>query len=66
VAATGSENYGGPIVTASGLLFIGATIFDRQLRAFDAENGKVLWQTSLPQSGVATPSPIWPRGASLW
>jgi len=52
---TGSENYGGPIVTASGLLFIGATVYDRQLRAFDAATGKVLWQTTLPQAGVATP-----------
>lgn len=54
-APTGSENYGGPIVTASGLLFIGATIYDRQMRAYDAANGKVLWQATLPQSGVATP-----------
>jgi hypothetical protein len=35
---TGSENYGGPIVTASGLLFIGATIYDRKLRAFDSKS----------------------------
>ncbi|MEY2926410.1 MAG: hypothetical protein RL367_887 [Pseudomonadota bacterium] len=52
---TGSENYGGPIVTASGLLFIGATVFDRQFRAFDAANGKLLWQADLPYAGVATP-----------
>ena len=55
IAPTGSENYGGPILTASGVLFIGATIHDRQLRAFDAATGKVLWQTSLPQAGTATP-----------
>lgn len=54
-APTGTENYGGPVVTASGLLFIGATIYDRQLRAYDAATGKVLWQATLPQSGVATP-----------
>lgn len=55
VPATGTENYGGPILTASGLLFIGATVFDQQFRAFDAASGKILWQTTLPQSGVATP-----------
>jgi quinoprotein glucose dehydrogenase len=52
---TGSENYGGPIVTASGILFIGATMFDRQFRAFDAHTGKLLWKTTLPFAGVATP-----------
>ena len=55
MAPTGSENYGGPILTAGGLLFIGATVYDHQLRAFDAASGKVLWQATLPQSGVATP-----------
>jgi quinoprotein glucose dehydrogenase len=53
---TGTENYGGPIVTAGGLLFIGATIYDRKFRAFDTRDGKLLWQTDLPFSGVATPS----------
>ncbi len=52
---TGSENYGGPILTASGLLFIGATLYDKKLRAFDAANGKLLWQTVLPYAGNATP-----------
>lgn len=52
---TGSENYGGPILTASNLLFIGATIYDKKLRAFDAGNGKLLWQTTLPYAGTATP-----------
>src|ERR1019366_6798205 len=37
---TGSENYGGPIVTAGGVLFIGATIYDHKFRAFDARDGK--------------------------
>lgn len=55
VAPTGSENYGGPIITANGLLFIGATVYDHQLRAFDASSGKVLWSATLPQGGVATP-----------
>jgi len=53
---TGSENYGGPVVTASGVLFIGATVYDHKLRAFDTATGKVLWETELPFSGVATPS----------
>ncbi|MEZ5742569.1 MAG: pyrroloquinoline quinone-dependent dehydrogenase [Sphingomonadaceae bacterium] len=52
---TGSENYGGPIVTDGGLVFIGATIFDRKFRAFDSSSGKLLWQTQLPYAGVATP-----------
>ena len=56
MANTGSENYGGPVVTASGLLFIGATVYDHKLRAFDTSTGKVLWETELPFSGVATPA----------
>ncbi|KAA6459194.1 c-type cytochrome [Acidobacteria bacterium AB60] len=53
---TGSENYGGPVVTASGLLFIGATMHDRKFRAFDTTTGKLLWETVLPYAGVATPA----------
>jgi quinoprotein glucose dehydrogenase len=53
---TGSENYGGPVLTAGGVLFIGATIYDRKLRAFDARTGKLLWQGNLPYAGTATPS----------
>ena len=53
---TGSESYGGPIVTAGGVLFIGATIYDHKFRAFDSRNGELLWETELPYSGVATPS----------
>jgi mono/diheme cytochrome c family protein len=53
---TGSENYGGPIVTASGLLFIGATVFDKKIRAFDSHSGKLLWEATLPYAGVATPA----------
>lgn len=55
-AHTGSENYGGPILTAGGLLFIGATVYDRQMRAFDSNTGKLLWHATLPYSGVATPA----------
>jgi quinoprotein glucose dehydrogenase len=53
---TGSENYGGPILTAGGLLFIGATIYDRKLRAFDSQTGELLWEGELPFSGTATPA----------
>jgi quinoprotein glucose dehydrogenase len=52
---TGTENYGGPIVTAGGLLFIGATNFDKKFRAFDKKTGELLWETTLPFSGNATP-----------
>ncbi|HYM00361.1 MAG TPA: c-type cytochrome, partial [Blastocatellia bacterium] len=52
---TGSDNYGGPIVTAGGLLFIGATSHDKKFRAFDKSTGKLLWETTLPFSGNATP-----------
>jgi quinoprotein glucose dehydrogenase len=53
---TGSDNYGGPLVTASGLLFIGATNFDKKFRAYDKLTGAVLWETTLPAAGNATPS----------
>ena len=53
---TGSENYGGPVVTAGGLVFIGATNYDKTFRAFDAATGKVLWQTTLPAAGNSTPA----------
>ncbi|KQS56429.1 hypothetical protein ASG17_10595 [Brevundimonas sp. Leaf363] len=56
VPTTGTENYGGPVVTAGGVLFIGATIHDRLFRAFDRRNGRLLWQAPLPYAGVATPA----------
>ena len=55
IPPTGTENYGGPVVTAGGLIFIGATA-DETFRAFDKETGKILWQTKLPFGGNATPS----------
>lgn len=55
-AMTGSENYGGPLVTAGGLLFISATIRDRKVRAFDKQTGKLLWEAVLPAAGNATPA----------
>ncbi|HEX5082609.1 MAG TPA: PQQ-binding-like beta-propeller repeat protein [Blastocatellia bacterium] len=56
IGATGSENYGGPIVTANGLLFIGATNYDKKFRVFDKMTGKLLWETTLPAAGNATPA----------
>jgi quinoprotein glucose dehydrogenase len=53
---TGSENYGGPVVTAGGLLFIGATNHDRKFHAFDKSTGKLLWETELGAAGNATPA----------
>ncbi len=53
---TGTENYGGPIVTAGGLVFIGATSFDKKFHAFDKATGKLLWEMELPFGGNATPA----------
>jgi quinoprotein glucose dehydrogenase len=52
---TGTENYGGPVVTAGGLLFIAATS-DAKFRAFNKRTGQLLWETDLPAAGFATPS----------
>ncbi|GAB3736546.1 outer membrane protein assembly factor BamB family protein [Spirosoma lituiforme] len=54
IPQTGTENHGGPIVTAGGLLFIAAT-YDEKLRAFDKKTGKVVWEYKLPAGGFATP-----------
>jgi quinoprotein glucose dehydrogenase len=53
---TGSENYGGPVVTAGGLIFIAATNFDHKIRAFDKTTGELLWEATLPFAGNATPA----------
>jgi quinoprotein glucose dehydrogenase len=53
---TGMENHGGGIVTAGGLFFIAATPHDQKLRAFDKKTGKLLWETTLPHGGNATPA----------
>jgi quinoprotein glucose dehydrogenase len=50
----GSPNLGGPMVTAGGVVFIGAAL-DRSLHAFDIETGRELWRGALPASGKATP-----------
>ncbi len=55
VPVTGTENYGGPVITAGGLIFIAATK-DEMIRAFDQDTGKILWQSKLPAGGYATPS----------
>ncbi|MBX2891220.1 MAG: PQQ-binding-like beta-propeller repeat protein [Saprospiraceae bacterium] len=52
---TGTENYGGPVVTAGGLVFIAATK-DEKIRAFARSDGKLLWEADLPASGFATPA----------
>jgi len=53
--ATGTENYGGPLVTAGRLVFIGATNFDKKFRAFDKDTGMLLWETTMVNSGNTTP-----------
>ena len=53
---TGSENYGGPVVTAGGLVFIAATNHDRKIRAFDKATGALLWEAVMPSSSNATPA----------
>ena len=54
IPVTGTENYGGPIVTDGGLLFIAGTR-DEKIRAFDKMTGKVVWEFQLPAAGFATP-----------
>ncbi|MEL6123480.1 MAG: PQQ-binding-like beta-propeller repeat protein [Bacteroidota bacterium] len=55
IPITGTENYGGPVVTAGGLIFIAATM-DERIRAFDKSTGALLWEHPLPAAGYATPS----------
>jgi quinoprotein glucose dehydrogenase len=55
IKGTGTENYGGPVVTANGLLFIAATK-DGKFRAFDKHTGNLLWETTLPAASFATPA----------
>jgi quinoprotein glucose dehydrogenase len=53
---TGTENYGGPVVTEGGLVFIGASDFDKKFHAYDKATGELLWEATLPFSGNATPA----------
>lgn len=55
IPKTGTANYGGPVVTAGGLLFIASTV-DEYFRAFDKYTGEELWKYKLPAGGFATPS----------
>lgn len=52
---TGVENYGGPVVTSNGLIFIAATK-DAYFRVFNSDDGTLLWKTKLPAAGFATPA----------
>jgi quinoprotein glucose dehydrogenase len=56
VPITGTENFGGPVVTDGGLLIIAATVYDKKLRIFDKSTGKLLWETTMPFSALATPA----------
>jgi quinoprotein glucose dehydrogenase len=55
IPKTGTENYGGPVVTAGGLVFIAASK-DEHIRAFDKRTGEELWEAKLPAGGYATPA----------
>lgn len=55
IPKTGTESFGGTIVTAGGLVFIGGTM-DEKFHAFDKATGKTLWEVTLPAGGYATPS----------
>ncbi len=61
IPPTGTENYGGPAVTAGGVIFIAASQ-DEMIRAFDQNSGKILWQARLPAGGYATPATYLHRG----
>ena len=55
IPVSGTENYGGPVITAGGVLFIAATN-DEKIRAFHMKTGKMLWEDTLPAGGYATPA----------
>ena len=55
IPTTGTESYGGPVVTAGNLIFIAATP-DEKFRVFDKTNGELLWEYKLPAAGYATPA----------
>ena len=55
IPKTGTENYGGPVATSGGLIFIAASQ-DEHIRAFDKDTGEELWKHRLPAGGYATPS----------
>ena len=55
ITNTGTQLFGGGIVTAGGLIFIGASQ-DEKFRAIDKTTGKTLWEYQLPAGGYATPA----------
>ncbi|MEO8472634.1 MAG: PQQ-binding-like beta-propeller repeat protein [Chryseolinea sp.] len=55
IPQTGTDSYGGPAISASGLLFIGGTK-DEKFRVYSMKSGKLLWETKLPAAAFATPS----------
>ncbi|MBB3056397.1 outer membrane protein assembly factor BamB family protein [Mucilaginibacter gotjawali] len=55
IPKTGTELYGGPLVTKGGLVFVAATK-DEKIRAFDKKTGKQVWEAKLPAAGYATPA----------
>lgn len=61
IPVTGTENYGGPLVTKAGLVFIAATK-DEKIRAFDKNTGKQVWEHALPAAGFATPATYFLNG----
>jgi quinoprotein glucose dehydrogenase len=52
---TGAKNFGGPVATSGGIVFIAGTP-DEKIRAFETHSGNVLWEYKLPAGGYATPS----------
>ena len=56
---TGSENYGGPIVTAGGVVIIAGTIYDRKIRAFDSKSGELLWEAIFPTPAMRLQQHTW-------
>src|SRR5256712_12425311 len=65
MANTGSENYGGPLITAGGLIFIGGTCYHKKFRAFDKKTGHLLWEGAPPAAGDATPAPYQGAGRQI-
>ena len=55
IPPTGTQVYGGPVVTKGGLIFVASTQ-DEKIRAFDKKTGKQLWEARLPAAGYATPT----------
>ena len=60
----GAWNGGGPVTTRGGLVFIAATL-DQKFRAFDIDNGALLWESDLPHAGIATPMTFESEGSQF-